>query len=787
MPVLTFKNKQLNSFIAARDLSSITNQLIYGERGIPTEDISALNGEPSFFYSSNELILSLDGVTPALPQLTEEQAAFERLRESLAGLAEPRMDRVPPARITFSTPAKIRVNSFWNIAPTSDPTASENYRMFDSEVEIVSSTSDRIVFKLAANERVEIVENFKSLSAPKPQYGILLIVIEFQNDSGKFESAYAVKYTHAPLFSSPVPSDGILNTRISDIFNTYISPAYTGETLFVPTLSSSFVYNFYEQEESDYEIYKSRNYKGQKLTDIPKYIRLTWNKPNFSPEIFTEENKPLPLPASIDPKRIDEIAKPFDDLLRRTARDVLRGVGASTSTPASPPPPTLPPPTPPAPTRNLFGATSAGALKVMGTMISLPSPKSELANSFVYSPRVREASSAIYDGIGPTRTDGTIVTPRGDGATPISPGAAASSAVDLDTTTIADPSLLPSPTEYTDLIARDSDYIGYVIEKYRASEDGSDFVLIDIIAIPNKNTLEYIDTKIAYGELYRYKVRSVFRFVNNFNLNVYSDSDSLLSKKQSVDYVDTNYAIMTRKTFYFDSENSDGVEITIEDLKRPDSPSSVRLFANSFDKKIFITWSQKSQNRDVLGFNIYRRTHSSKFIKLNNELLQLRNNFYVDYDLEPDVEYIYAIESVDVHGNFSKLSAQFISKIKQIINFDNFSCEFLQKFYAEEGYELNEPLKPKQDSLILIKSKLSININPLFKNTDENNTYLIKVTSLDTGIQKEFKINFKTQTIYHVAPYIPDTPRFWIGEALDTESEREALKNLRRITSGDLF
>lgn len=767
MAILTFKNKELNSFLNARDLSSIANGLIYGTSGVPPQDLAAISSEETFFYSANELVVSLEGVTPEFPPV-DESAGFDFFDDLFTAGSGPRR-RVPPSGFKFSTPAKIRVNSFWNTVPESDSSNFENYVLFDVEASIVSSASDRISFKIL-NDKAKITEYYNSIGVRKPEYGLMLVVIEFENSSSgeKFENAYLLKYTHAAIFSSPALFDIAPRPDLGlSYMNRYTSAGYTAETLFVPTLTSSFVYNFYEEEESNYEIYKERSYKNEKLADIPKYVRLDWDKPNLSPADFDAINRVLRIPpgmigldlgAGISDATRDAIGDGFrrdevESIVRRAAESAGVVVGDSTRSAlagafSSPPPEPPPPPPPPTPS----------AISFYGLMVPLPSEISDIAAAIAGASRSRESV--------PRLESSPITDPALEGG-------------DSSPRPPTDPSLLPPPTNVEELFARSSDYIGYVIEKTRLSENAIDYDLIDVIAIPGKDTTHYIDTKIAYGEIYQYKIRTLFRFVNNSNLTMYEDSDALLTKKQSVNFVDTNFLVKTHKTFYYDSPDSTPTEVSIEEFQRPDPPVGVKMFANSRKKNIFVTWNQKNQNRDVVGYNLYRRDlKDSRLLKLNVDLIPTRNNFYVDHDIVEEVDYLYGVESVDIHGNFSKLSAQFYIRTKEIINFDDFSCESKQVMLFEDGREIDEVLPRKEkDDLTIVRKALKININPLFKNTDENNTFIVKITSLDTGIEKFVKLNFRTQTIYHVAPYVPARPPLWIiTEYFDVSSElRDAL------------
>jgi hypothetical protein len=716
MPSITFKNQRLDSFVGARDLTSLTQDLIFGRVGLPTTDISALNVEPSFLYSADELVINLESSDQTIAEPEEDPIDFvSRIGEAFlsAGLSEIGREQsaTQPAQIIFTTPAKIRVNSFWNISSDVDVVNSSNYRVFETEVEILTSTENRISFRLLPSEEMEVSEVFNSLGVTKPNYGMLLIVLEFQiPDRSKFEQSYLVKYTHAPLFSSPIFREA---SPVNFSSNTYTSPGYSSETLFVPTLTSSFFYNFYELEESEYDVYKSRDYKGKKLSDIPKYVKLSWNKPSFDSVEFNRINNPPVVAPSF------AALEPISPEIRRAI------IPREEAAPAS--------------------------LFVSGRMVSLTDSRQQIAAALAGAPRLAAAANSAFTN---------------------------PATINLN---VLDSSIVPRVEIHDFLATRASDYIGYVIEKFRITEDGIDFELIDVIAIPQVSTLEYIDTKISYGEVYRYRIKSVFRFVNNFDLPMFGDSDASLNQKQTKNYIDQNQVVNLKKTYYYDSESSKPSVVSATESTRPDSPSAVRGFPNTKNKTIFLTWSQKNTNRDVSGFNVYRKEVSDKnYTKLNSELLNIRENFYIDSDLKVDTDYVYSVESVDIHGNFSKLSVQLILKIKQVINFDQIITEEKQKIYKTEGFELNEASPEILSQLMIIKSSLKMNVNPLFRTADGDSVFVVKVTSLDTGQVKQFMLNFTSQTIYHITPPEPNPPRNWIVQLAGIE----ALDSTRRAILG---
>lgn len=669
MTELVFKNQELSTIIPARDLSSITSGLIAGTTAIPDSDINALNNEAVFYYAANKLLITLD-----------------------SGL---------PLGWSFSGP-EVRVNGFWKKTETSsDGTEFSKYERFETDADVVVFTSGRITLKINASDEQQVNERFDALRVPKPDFGLLVVVLSFRPFgvfTSAIERAYCIKYSHIPLFSAIAVDqpDPALNSRE----NSYRGPPLSFESLFVPSISSSFHYNFYESEEEDYEVYRVRNYDGVSLDQIPKYIKLKWNHPVFDLNQWTVENSAIP------------------------------GLVAAPNGPTVAP-------------SSSFTTTPAGT----GPLVAAPIGVSISSDAFVAAPRgiainPDELAHVMSDPDGRTGASASRVF---DGATEISEGAPVEGSID--------PFAVNAPRP-TFTIGTYSDYIGYIIEKSTVEEDGT-IRVIDLIPIPGKNSLEFIDWKVAYNAVYKYRVRSIFRYIDTRNISLFEDSDLSISKTETIRYIDQNFIGDINKTYYYDGVFSQPSEVQTTESVRPDPPDNLRIFSKSRDKYILLCWSQKNQNRDVVGFNVYRKNINEKiFQKLNIEPLSIRNNLYKDYDIEPDVEYVYAIEAVDFHGNFSTLSAQYSIKTQEIFS-DEFVCDSKQKFYNYEGKELNDlPIKEEID-LLVCKNRLTININPLFFNSLDESNFVIKITSLDMGTSKQIKLNFKNLSIYHASPYVP--------------------------------
>lgn len=661
MTEIVFKNQSLTTIIPTRDLSAITDGLIRGTTKIPDDDIVALNAESVFFYSENNLVITLDGGLP---------------------------------NDWFFAGPQVRVNGFFKKSDTSiDGSEFSKYERFETDADVVLYTPGRIVIKINPSDKEEVTARFASLGVSKPDFGLLVVVLRFSlaGSSESHERAYCIKYTHIPLFSSAIHIETIPSSSIQENF--YKTGPSSFETFFVPTLSSSFHYNFYENEELNYEIYNSRNYKGYNLEEIPKYIKLQWNVPYFNLDQWTIENSgpSLYLPDFIPPTgSASSPVVPLSTSILTSVDVVVPGVYFG------------------------FGASSSDDEGMAAAMAGGARTSADAARTF----------------------DGAILGEEGT----------------LDSA--RDPFLdfVPSPS-YT--VATNSDYVGYIIEKSRIEEDGTSNV-VDLIPISGKNTNQYIDWKISYGEVYSYRIRSVFRYIDYRNISLFLDSDVLLTREQGIQFIDQNMIGYTNKTYYYDGLFSLPSECQTTETERPDAPSDFRVYPKSKEKYILLSWSQRNKNRDVVGFNVYRKKiNDSYFIRLNSEVLSIRNNYFQDFDVEPDVDYVYCVESIDFHGNFSKLSAQILSKIK-LFSTDQVYCEFVSKLYQIEGFELSDVPKQKQNNLLVAKNGIKINTNPLFSDSSGDGDFILKIKSLDSGMEKELKIKFKTLSIYHTSPYVPE-------------------------------
>lgn len=612
--IVHFKNKLLESLLTVAQFAGLPNN----EAEI-SDILNQLERAPVYLYSMNNIVAGL------IPQPPSE---------------------VLDTSFVDGNPFSSNMIAYWKSYDVqSDPSRSiENYKTYTVTFDIVTNDSSRLEWRIRESEIRRIRDDFRARGVTKPDYGIFQFTLSYV---GGHQITYAVKYTDLPIFTAVIPPAAPSTTLI----NYYQTPSYTFEALYVPSLSSSFNYNFYELNEEDTESASRRNYAGFNLNDIPRYIKLNWSA---APNLAT------------------------------TPTDTRTRVG--------------------------------------GVTIST-------------------------DALGPS-VDARIGESLDTERITLAPGVPSTE----PTTDFSRFGIIPGYTPSVDVVlgVMQTQYIGYVISKEKLNKETGEYELIDYLVINNRNKTELIDWRVGYSESYRYKIRSVFQYVNRDGIPIYEDSDSALTRREQLN----SFGIesVSSHLYYFDSEYSLNQDVDCVEFRRPEIPNKVQIIPNSQNREIFITWNQKNPNRDVQGFNVYRKDFSknSYFKKLNDNLLDIRHNFFIDASIEIDESYIYAIESVDVHGNFSLLSIQLSAKIVPF-DIDLGLNEDQPEFFDFAGKEIINPIASytNLNEYTYFKDKFKVFVNPIFSEYESGKQFTIKILSLDTLQTKQIKLKFKLTTIYH--------------------------------------
>ncbi len=210
---------------------------------------------------------------------------------------------------------------------------------------------------------------------------------------------------------------------------------------------------------------------------------------------------------------------------------------------------------------------------------------------------------------------------------------------------------------------------------------------------------------------------------------------------------------MEYKSFYYESYPSNNwIYIDATEDVPPPPPESISIVPCTPKRQIMITWlmppnSQRDIGGPQGGFRLYRRERIGQRWRLLG-IFKENENIYIDKQVRVNRKYIYALTSVDAHGFESFLSTQIQAQLNP--NFELEQKEKLLKWISGSG------VKPKEKDVVLKKfaerpppiiAKRSLFIQPTREFNDVSKNLVIKVTSLDTHEQKEFKIDLRNINI----------------------------------------
>jgi hypothetical protein len=227
---------------------------------------------------------------------------------------------------------------------------------------------------------------------------------------------------------------------------------------------------------------------------------------------------------------------------------------------------------------------------------------------------------------------------------------------------------------------------GYLIEKSEIRSDGTILVFKPIL-VDGSITTTFIDVKIKYGAVYKYKVKAV----------------AVLSLPS----IDTaGFEVIA--TGLISSQASHAKVIhTIETIP-PSSPADFKVSWDYSISSARLMWSLPvNRQRDIKYFQIFRRKtifdpfelikmfdfNDSDIILTNfnsiesslKEKMSSPKTFFIDEEFTKDQNYIYAVVSVDAHGLSSNFSMQFS------VSFNIFENKINTKLVSRSGAPLAYP------------------------------------------------------------------------------------------------
>jgi hypothetical protein len=319
-------------------------------------------------------------------------------------------------------------------------------------------------------------------------------------------------------------------------------------------------------------------------------------------------------------------------------------------------------------------------------------------------------------------------------------------------------------------------HVGFIFEKQRisASPDGEDQTeLVSTVFVNSPTNFEYIDRKIAMKYSYVYKIRSVYGVPVDVTVTDISNEGLEFDR--------------TSKATIFVASEGKIVRVNPYDSLPPPPPQDIVITAQIYPRfGLLCNWRMPTSTQfDVVGFLLFRREDPSQPFKqiatIDFDATQGRTETlskrypcknvirssspilrFVDEDVSPDKDYIYAVCSVDAHNNVSGYSVQLRVRYVKSTN------QALVRAFSMSGAPLAYPNILMDEALFtdLIKvrsvKKISLALNPDFKflekedgvsdqmilTNDESSTskkyYRLNLVDLNTLAQNNFDFNISS-------------------------------------------
>lgn len=228
---------------------------------------------------------------------------------------------------------------------------------------------------------------------------------------------------------------------------------------------------------------------------------------------------------------------------------------------------------------------------------------------------------------------------------------------------------------------RGAEIVGYIIDKYEVSQDGTLKKLQPLI-VEHPNRYEAIDVRVKYNQQYMYTIRTIALF----NL-------------PAID-VDTNDVATIQ--ILVSSKPSNKIYAKIFDNVAPPVPSDINFTWNYETNKLLIHWTfPPNSQRDIKKFQVFRRKsidypfellkeydfddsavriddHEHADARLVEHLIS-PTTFYTDDDFTKSTEFIYTVCAIDAHGLTSNYGAQYL------LGFDIFKNQLTKRLISHSG------------------------------------------------------------------------------------------------------
>ena len=327
---------------------------------------------------------------------------------------------------------------------------------------------------------------------------------------------------------------------------------------------------------------------------------------------------------------------------------------------------------------------------------------------------------------------------------------------------LSDPPSLPSPK------LKPLEYIGYVIEKYVREQNGS-FVKVDEIDIQSREIDYFIDTKVLYNKIYRYRIKALLRWTRPLNFNIEGKD---VTVKES--FASNAEKLAKYKSSYFSSEwGNKWSYASCVDNQPPPPPDEIVVRPESHKKRISISFKMpENVQRDISGMRLYRKIKNHMGVdvtdwqRIGSDFGPENVLFFDDFSSESlpffqqtKFKFVYAATTLTKHGEESTFSDQLCARLNQdYFSKGEFPVEFVSCAGVRKQYTGNFSVYPHakmkceivkaSDPIKSTGSKNKVSVTIGSRNSTGNSIltdskFIVRVVSLDTGEKKDIPLTSK--------------------------------------------
>lgn len=305
------------------------------------------------------------------------------------------------------------------------------------------------------------------------------------------------------------------------------------------------------------------------------------------------------------------------------------------------------------------------------------------------------------------------------------------------------------------------EYVGYVMQKFVDTGNGC-FRLIEEIEFPSREYKDYIDTKVAYGKTYRYRIQSIVRWTRPANVGALGSQRGVVQQDAS----QTSSTAKMLSSYFRSSWSRKSAYAMCIDTTPPDPPDEMTVRPDSPKKRIVVSFKLPGNpQRDICKMSLFKKTIDSdgedvdggwKQISMNGMPIYFApgNVCFIDTNVEFDVRYAYAATCYTHHNECSKYSDQVAARLNSDFKntgehaVDFMSCGGVDRSYSGAFSVL--PYRRTTNELIVRlepngsrpRSSFSVSGRTAIGRTQLTEaSYLMRVESLDTGERSDTLID----------------------------------------------